>query len=172
MKKTFKIISIIFIFILTFSICSGCGESLEYSYDIYKEIDTVIIREYKGLKKNVVVPEKIKGVTVRQISDFAFAESTVESVVFPDSVERLGTAVFINCASLKSVSFGSEFFSTGYVTFKNCTSLEALYFSGNAPIIGHKSLQDEADITIYYNKGTTGWKEFKTNYSNFKFIER
>lgn len=174
MKRFLKIVSIIFILIFSSSLFVACDDSSDYVFDVYEEIDTVIIREYKGRKKDVVVPEKINGVTVRKISNFAFAETDIESVVFPDGVIDIGTAVFINCPSLKTVSFGSDFYSSGYLTFKNCSSLESLYFSGNAPVLGHKSFQNDSVLTIYYTNNTTGWDQFKTNYSDsypyFKFV--
>ncbi len=44
-----------------------------------------VIAAYYGKEKNINIPEKIENYPITKISEFVFAKSTIESVVFPDN---------------------------------------------------------------------------------------
>ena len=170
MKRFLKIVSIIFILIFSSSLFVACDDSSDYVFDVYEEIDTVIIREYKGRKKDVVVPEKINGVTVREIFVFAFAETEVQTIIIPENVNKINSGAFADCSSLKSITFGKELSILGEKVFANCTSLEKLYFNGDAPLESADCYQNTDNLTFYYKKSTNGWDEYKHIDMNYNLV--
>jgi len=63
-----------------------------FSIMIYKNEITIIA--YNHNKKNVVIPEKIKGLPVVAIGRAVFSDREFASVVIPDSVKKIGTLAF------------------------------------------------------------------------------
>ena len=52
------------------------------------------------------------------------------SVTIPDSVTRIGDALFIGCSELTSVTIGSGVTSIGTRVFESCMKLTSVTFSG------------------------------------------
>ncbi|MBQ8259686.1 MAG: leucine-rich repeat domain-containing protein [Clostridia bacterium] len=71
---------------------------------------------------NSVIPSK--GVT--EIAPYAFAYTSIESAVIPNSVKKIGTRAFAYCSSLSSVSFGKNVEEIGEAAFITCDSLESI----------------------------------------------
>ncbi|MDE7280807.1 MAG: leucine-rich repeat domain-containing protein [Ruminiclostridium sp.] len=82
-----------------------------------REDGSLIITGYKGLRTEVVVPEKIGKNTVTAIDDSAFcpfarrvapeaarARESITSITLPDTVNAIGRGAFWNCKSLESVN--------------------------------------------------------------------
>lgn len=61
---------------------------------------------------------------VRYIEDEAFANSNLEEIEFPDSVEAIGSCVFEGCANLKVVKLPSNMENLTPYLFSGCSSLE------------------------------------------------
>lgn len=73
---------------------------------------------------DIVIPSQIGGLTVTAIMSSAFREcKTLESVVIPDSVIKLGSGAFSDCSSLRSVILPGNIGIIEKNTFKNCVSL-------------------------------------------------
>ena len=53
------------------------------------------IKKYKGTATDVVIPEKIKGVLVKEIGQRAFGAKKLTSVVIPEGVETIGQGAFM-----------------------------------------------------------------------------
>lgn len=74
------------------------------------------------------VPEKISGLTVTSIEDYAFSSLSVEAINLPDTVESLGMAAFFSCENLKTVELGSGLKQVGNKSFMECPALETVTF--------------------------------------------
>ena len=75
-----------------------------YDYDDEK----VMIENYVGTSKKVVVPDTIDGKTVYAVTKWAFRDdSEVEEVYLPDTVEAVEEMAFYGCTNLKKIYLGS-----------------------------------------------------------------
>ncbi|MBO4545498.1 MAG: leucine-rich repeat protein, partial [Verrucomicrobia bacterium] len=125
-----------------------------------------------NLIKKVVIPDTVKtiegrvfldsqslesveiGEGVETIGSWAFAGCVkLKTMVIPDSVTRTDGA-FFNNPGLTSIIIGSNVTNFGD-TFGLCGNLKSIYFKGNAPVANNI----EANATVYYFSGTTGWTD-------------
>ena len=116
----------------------------EYEYEKYAEY------EYKG---HLVIPEKItlegKEYTVTELYDMSHADigyydvanTTLLSVVIPNTIKKITFRCFEACTALKSVKFekGSPIQELVGSCFKGCSSLEEVILPDNLSFIGTES---------------------------------
>ena len=88
--------------------------------------DSVFVFDYKGTGGDVVIPDTYKGKRVKGISDCAFQEANIESVVIGDNVEWIHSSAFANCKQLAKVEFGTSLKQLGSSTFWGCEKLDAI----------------------------------------------
>ncbi|MBQ9531692.1 MAG: leucine-rich repeat protein [Eubacterium sp.] len=119
------------------------------------------IYEYTGNASNVTVPATIGEVQVTEILKNTFKDNnTIENVVIPEGVERLGSYVFSNCENLKTITlpkslnyidyareedydWDNGYWYSYYVGFiDNCPNLSEVYYNG--------TLNEAAAIRTYY----------------------
>ena len=79
----------------------GENEASDFEYEV-KENKIVIIK-YIGERDIVVIPSSINGISVSEISDRAFEGIGVRAVYVPDSVKKIGFAVFSECSSMSTL---------------------------------------------------------------------
>lgn len=76
---------------------------------------------------------------IKTIGAFAFDNTSIKSIIFPDSVEAIGRRILSNCGDLKSVNFGK-----------------------NLQFIGEEIFLDYGNqITINYNSTISMWNKVK-----------
>src|ERR1017187_1999006 len=67
--------------------------------------DSITITNYSGPGGDVTIPNRINGLPVTSIGDFAFSGvSSLTSVTIPNSVTSIGYRAFEDCTSLTSVA--------------------------------------------------------------------
>jgi len=94
------------------------------AFDYLEYIDHIEIERYVGKKKDVVVPETIKGKPVTCIGFEAFAyNSDIETVKLPDSVRVMKRRAFFSCDHLQSVEMNGVKVIAKHA-FKRCPKLE------------------------------------------------
>ena len=84
-------------------ICVRCGihEYLNFT----KDYNRYIVNGYIGNPTTVVIPDTYLGLPVYAISSEAFKDCTsMTSIVIPSSVTSIGTACFIGCSSLETMT--------------------------------------------------------------------
>ena len=93
---------------------TSCGirslKTIESHIPKYKAVDGILYNKDmsallvypRGKNGSIIIPE---GVT--EIKAFAFANSKIEKVSFPDSLKKIGKHAFYECSRLKSVDFGN-----------------------------------------------------------------
>lgn len=104
-----------------------------------REDGSIIITGYKGLRTEVVVPEKIGKNTVTAIDDSAFCpfarrvtpeaarvREAITSITLPDTVNTIGRGVFWNCKSLESVNIPEGVERIRENAFAECHSLKKI----------------------------------------------
>ncbi len=75
---------------------------------------------------DIVIPDKIGGITVTAIADDAFKDTEIESITLPESVTKIGARAFENCVYLDAVTGLENVTSIGENAFHGCTMLEEI----------------------------------------------
>ncbi len=104
----------------------GCYTLPSYSpwADAMRETDPLIVVNdivVDGTKcdGDIVIPDG-----TRSIVPCAFLNSTITSVAFPDTLERIGGAAFMSCTALRAIHLPDSMRVLGNSVFVGCTSLE------------------------------------------------
>ncbi|MCM1505138.1 MAG: leucine-rich repeat protein [Muribaculum sp.] len=115
------------------TICLHAGEQDE---------SPTVVDEYSSVGfegQTLSIPEGI-----RVIGEGAFAGSTIETVVFPSTLDSIGPYAFAGCRLLREVSLPSDVKHVGRNAFSGCNSLESVTFSAGLQTIGTEAFQSAA----------------------------
>lgn len=117
-------------------------------YYIFKngESDFVIdnygtIKAYLGNETNLVVPDKVNGVTPVSIGENCFRNSNIESIVLPDTVIDLLSHSFYGCDKLSNINL-SNIKYIGKEALAGCSSLTQEVELSSAEYIDERGLAD------------------------------
>ena len=139
-----KLILTFLITVLCLSVMYGCSAEVkenpasDFEYKKSEDGDSILITKYVGASENVVIPAEIDGLPVKTIYSVgenatervgAFQNSSIKSVVIPDSVTSIGSNAFMDCSSLTEVKVSKKLKSIGYNSFENCVSLKKIDLS-------------------------------------------
>ena len=81
----------------------------------------------------LVIPDAIEGLPITEVGPYCFAKNkNLESVLLPDSVERIERMAFYNCSGLKKLTIGKNLTELGADAFMNCYRLAFLTVRGSA----------------------------------------
>lgn len=98
---------------------------------------------YSSDKTLLLVPESLSVVDIEQgtkaIGVSAFYRSSVQTVVIPDSVERIDEKAFYEANNLKTVRFGDGLKSIGNSAFEGCPLLKTVDLPANLESIGDRA---------------------------------
>lgn len=95
------------------------------SLDTDFEFSNGIITKYRGAGGDVIIPESIKGVPVKEIGAYAFnANKNVTSVAIPEGVHTIKNSAFEFCTALMSVDLPSTLKKIELRAFYNCSVLK------------------------------------------------
>jgi hypothetical protein len=72
-------------------------------WETKQENGGLVITGYTGNATAITIPDKINGVAVVGIGDWAFSESLLTSITLPNSGTTIGTAPFDGCSSLTAI---------------------------------------------------------------------
>ena len=98
---------------------------------------------YNGTVTKVKIAEEYQGLPVKNIYDNAFkSNSTIKSIVIPDSVITIGDYAFYNCYSLTSVVIPDSVTSIGSSAFDNCDSLTSVVIPDSVTSISDNAFYD------------------------------
>ena len=93
----------------------------------------VVISKYTGKKAEVVIPEIIQNMPVREIGDNAFYDpyltgvyNYVTMVVIPEGVTRIGSSAFRECNHLNSIILPSTLKVIEFGVFYDCSMLSSI----------------------------------------------
>ena len=103
---------------------------------------------------DLVIPAEIDGKTVLRIDGMAFSGAAIKSVTLPDSLERINSGAFGNCAALEAVSFGSGLKTIANQAFLNCGSLTSVAFPDSLEAIDKSAFAGCAALaTVTFGSG-------------------
>ena len=131
--------------------------------------------------KNIIIPSKIDGGSVKQIvQNFLYQNDNVsslfidygvttidsqafrlctslESVIIPDSVTSIGNSAFRNCEQLTQITIPNRA-TIGNATFQSCTGLTNVTIPNSVTTIGDYAFDGCTGLTdIYYTGTSTEW---------------
>lgn len=131
--------------------------------ELYDNKTAAVQRGKIPLTGDVIVPSVIEYqrmmYLVTEIGSHAFKDHTgLTSITIPESVTKIGYGAFYGCTGLTSIIIPKGVTEIRSDAFSGCTSLKKIYFEGNAPELG-LDVFENVHATVYYRKGTKGWKE-------------
>ncbi len=127
----------------------------QFYWESDKEGGARLLRAF-GETAHIVLPDFVCGIPITEIGPYCFAKESrlpasyriacvgddtflhelsgdyIESVVLPDSVQKLGSFAFYNCRRLKSIEFGGNMHKTGGDVFMNCRCFSRMKVRGDA----------------------------------------
>lgn len=90
------------------------------------------------LSKNIIIPEYISdkklGIlwNIIEIEDEAFErDPEIESILLPNSIERIGSRAFFECKNLKTINIPKNITEINDSAFEYCLSLKRIRFPKN-----------------------------------------
>ena len=104
-----------------------------FSFSINSNGEAVIF-EYDGDETNVVIPEKLLGAYVAEISSYAFnGNSSIKTVDLGNAsrLSRIGDNAFNGCSSLSEITIPETVEEIGFGAFQNCCELKTAVINGN-----------------------------------------
>ena len=120
-----------------------------------EEYEEAITDEYgakytKGGLKLISVPEGLKSYTIKEGTRVigyycdigSFADTSLQSVVIPNSVTYIGDYAFSDCTSLQSVVIPDSVTEIGSSAFYGCTSLQSVVIPDGVTEIGESAFED------------------------------
>jgi len=111
----------------------------DWSYAV--ENNQVAIIGYTGAGGAVTIPNEVNGVPVKKVgsgwlSIFGNGNTSVTSVVIPNSVTSIGNQAFYSCTGLTSITIPNSVTSIGDYAFSNCINLKSITFGNSVTSIG------------------------------------
>ncbi len=115
-----------------------------------------VLIQYEGFDKHVVIPRKIKGITVTSIGDgildfmgiYAFyGHSNLVSIIIPDSITSIGNSAFSFCENLTSITIPNSVTSIGDSAFGGCSNLMDITISEGVISIGNSAFAGCSNLT-------------------------
>lgn len=107
MKNTMRKIGLLFavlIMAMLFTVSANADSYEDYNF-IELSNGSLEITQYVGSKIEICIPSEIDGKNVTSIASYAFSGcSTIEKVVFPDCITKLGKNIFSGCTKLTSIN--------------------------------------------------------------------
>jgi hypothetical protein len=107
------------------------------------------ITGYTGAGGAVSIPSTVNGISVVQLSAdiFGFPNTSVTSVIIPNSVTSIGDYAFLYCTGLTSVTIPSSVTSIGYDAFAGCTGLTSVTIPNSVTSIPSYAFEDCTGLT-------------------------
>lgn len=140
-KKITAVLILTCLSIMTFGVVTASAAVVIKNTDdgfTYRESNGKIeIRKYTGTLTDITIPSDIGGTPVTSIKGSAFYESSLTSVIMPDSITEIGTSVFEKCASLTTVKLSKNLTNIPNYTFNRCTSLKNITLPEGIKSIGY-----------------------------------
>jgi len=105
---------------------------------LHEEIGTnVVISKYNGIQTKLIIPSRINGIDVKEISDFAFqGRKTLTEIILPVTLNKIGLYAFDSCNKVTKLNIPDsvEYIDSG--AFSECTRLNSIVIGKGIKKIG------------------------------------
>lgn len=128
MKQKFNAWLVVLLFALSVGMVEAqkANPPSDFDYDLNKEGTGVIIEKYKGKATDVIIPSVIEDFPVVTLGVKVFCESSIVSVVIPDSVTGISYEAFRGCKSLQKITLPKSLVYIGQECFAYCSLLKEI----------------------------------------------
>ena len=125
------------------------AESKAYGDFTYEEGENgITITKYTGESKKVVIPDKINGIEITGIGEYAFYGcNNLTSIMIPEGVTSIGSAAFSGCSSLTSITIPDSVTSINGEAFEECKSLTSITIPEGVTEIWRRTFADCSSLT-------------------------
>jgi hypothetical protein len=161
----------LFVFFFIFGSCahtrSGGGQYKEFEY---KELfGRIVITNYIGSEKEVIIPGEINGKKVSTIGENSFSGKQLISIVFPESITEIRKFAFSN-NQLSDITIPNGITEIGEFAFSG-NKIESVYLPADIAKLSESIFFTSDDICGYYvssgrKAGIYKWYENKWYYNN------
>ena len=116
-------------------------------------------RDVTTLPSVIAIPWEYNGKAVTAIDENAFYSATINKVVIPEGVTRIGNGAFDNCKRLLDVSLPSTLTEIGGWAFRDCTALTSIVIPIGVTTIGTWAFLRDMSLTINCEAASqpSGW---------------
>ena len=148
MKRYFAVVSMMCLFALA-GIAGAVAQEVQkanpatdFEYDLTEDGEGLYIYDYTGTATEVVIPAEIEDFPVVAIRFETFKGTNVISVVFPNSIRRIGDSCFEECSYLQKVVLPNSDIEISSSCFAGCTSLQNVVLPKNLKTIAENLFKD------------------------------
>ncbi len=92
--------------------------SVDENGNIYSK-DKTVLYKYKGTETAFTVPDAVK-----EIGAYAFVDNTLEKIILPEGVKKIGDSAFSSCFALEEIEIPDTVTEIGESAFNDCVSLK------------------------------------------------
>ncbi len=123
----------------------------DFYYSLRKD-NTITVYVEKYDMKELVIPESINGFRVSAIGAPKNTEvnSTLSSIVFPETIQTIEKSAFINCIGLTEVNFPKGLVYINERAFKGCSSIKELHLPEGISEIGEEAFMNCSALVYAY----------------------
>lgn len=109
------------------------------TYQIPDGVEIIGDSSFVGVKniKQVSIPA-----SVTTVESWVFQDSSLESLVIPDTVTQIGYGIAMGSKSLRTAVIGNGITELPYKTFEECTSLVSISLGNNIKVIDSRACLD------------------------------
>jgi len=125
----------------------------DFSVDLNKAGDGVIINKYKGNVTDVVVPSVIEGYPVTELANECFKDTKVTSIKLPNGIIRIGEDCFLNCSSLRTINLPDTLTYLGASAFQNTKSLTSVTIPEGVKTFGNDLAEFKSWVGLFDHSG-------------------
>ena len=125
-------------------VCSICGSNeiipsadSGMIYSLNSDGNSYTLADLGSLKdSDVAIPSLYNGKPVTAIGDGAFANSSINSITMPDTIEAIGAGCFKECSNLSSVVLSKNITRIENQTFSSCRNLRTITIPDGVEYVG------------------------------------
>lgn len=101
------------------------------SVEIQENVRWISVYSFRGCASLVELNISEEGVPLNLSSSAFFQCTSLEEIILPKRITRIGNQTFYGCTSLKTVYISAELERIGYDAFYECPSLEIVYYESD-----------------------------------------
>ena len=108
---------------------------------------------------------------ITKIGDNAFNSSTIESIIFPETLKTIGKSAFATCIQLNKIEFNNNLTEIGEDAFSSCTTLSTVKIPNSVKTIGKSAFANNGNLSsVTLPEGLTAIEEGVFSVSNLASI--
>lgn len=108
--------------------------------------DDGVLTSYNGTASSFTIPDKVNGITVTAIGEYAFAnDSFISEVILPASITEIRSYAFSCCENLKTI-YSNKVNVIGDYAFENCTMIKNMFLMAAIEKIGKYSFANVGSV--------------------------